>query len=807
MKDFDDILDAMPDENGLIELPVLPLRGVVIYPRVVVPVPVSDDNALSAARESLERQQTMIAVAMRNPMVEDPTVDDLYTIGTEIALSRIIPMRDDYKSTLVEGRRRVEIVSVVQTRPYLVVRARELDEAMIDLDEINILEQTLANMFQHAVELNENIPDEVINYALSLGDPSWLADFIASTLTLSLDERQRVLETTDLDERLRFVMSLLNQELSMLELKDEINGQIQDEMVRNQREAYLREQMRVIQSELGEDDIFQQDLDELTEQIADANLPEAVYARAMKELGRLQMMPPVAPEVGIIRTYLDWIVSIPWTQASEDNLDVRRAQQILDEEHHGLPKIKDRVLEHIAVRKLAAEKMKTPILCFVGPPGVGKTSLGQSIARALGREFVRVSLGGVRDEAEIRGHRRTYIGAMPGRIVQTMRRAGTVNPVFMLDEIDKLGADFRGDPSAALLEVLDPEQNREYSDHYLDMDYDLSRVMFITTANDLYPLPAALLDRLEVIEFPGYTEEDKLEIAQEFLIPKQIDAHGLTDHGIRMQTSALQTMIREYTYEAGVRNLNREIGSVMRKIARLIAEERSHPKRVTPRHVGEFLGPPQYIEMRANQEDSVGIVTGLAWTSNGGDILTIEVALLPGKGNITLTGQLGDVMQESAQAAMTYMRARARDLDVPADDFDNYDVHVHLPEGAVPKDGPSAGITLAIALISVFTERKVRSDWAMTGEITLRGRVLPVGGVKEKVLAARRAHIRNVILPEQNRKDLVDIPAKALRDMNIVFADDMQQVMDRVLLEPPAEGRMRDQNRSDENDDDEESTE
>jgi ATP-dependent Lon protease len=502
----------------------------------------------------------------------------------------------------------------------------------------------------------------------------------------------------------------------------------------------------------------------------------------------------MAPEVGIIRTYLDWMVALPWSKQSEDRLDLKHAQKVLDEEHYGLPKIKDRILEHIAVRKLAAEKMKSPILCFAGPPGVGKTSLGQSIAHALGREFVRVSLGGVRDEAEIRGHRRTYIGALPGRIIQTIRRAGTINPVFMLDEIDKLGADFRGDPAAALLEALDPEHNKEYSDHYLDVNYDLSKVMFITTANDLYPLPPALLDRLEVIEFPGYTEEEKLEIAQHFLIPKQLEAHGLEDSSIHFETGALMTIIREYTYEAGVRNLYREIGTVCRKLARLTAEERRFPHRIRAKHVETYLGPPQFVSLRANDVDSVGVATGVAWTSGGGDILTIEVSILPGKGSLMLTGQLGEIMQESAQAAMSYMRSRARDFGVPYDDFENYDVHVHLPEGAIPKDGPSAGVTLAVAIISAFTERKVRSDYAMTGEITLRGRVLPVGGVKEKILAARRARIKNIILPEHNRKDLVDVPARAQKDTNLVFVSDMQQVLDAVLCDPPR-SRQRDQER------------
>jgi ATP-dependent Lon protease len=793
--EFENIGNAVADTHGLAELIVLPLRGAVVYPNIVMPVTIGDNRALAAARAAMSANRTVLGVTLKHPSLGAPGPADLFSVGTEMALGRMIPMMDNQKTALAQGRRRMVIVEVMQNEPYLIVRARELGDTIEDPDEIDILVQTLTNLFQNVVDLNDNLPDEVINYALSIDEPSWLGDFITSTLTLPLDDRQRVLETTNLNERLHFVASLVSRELNMLELKDEITGHVQQEMARNQREIYLREQMRAIQTELGEEDIFQQEINDLREQIATAGLPQEVHERAVKEVTRLAIMPPMAPEVGIIRTYLDWIVALPWSKVSEDNLDLKRAQEMLDQDHYGLPKIKDRILEHIAVRKLAPDKMKAPILCFVGPPGVGKTSLGQSIARALGREFVRVSLGGVRDEAEIRGHRRTYIGAMPGRVLQTMRRVGTINPVFMLDEIDKLGADFRGDPAAALLEVLDPEQNREYSDHYLELPYDLSRVIFITTANELYTMPPALLDRLEVIEFPGYTEEDKLDIARTFLIPKQLESHGLKDAGLIFQQDALKTMIRDYTYEAGVRNLNREIGNVMRKVARRIAEEKPHPKRITSARVSEYLGPPEYVGLRANDLDSVGVVTGLAWTSGGGDIMLIEVSILPGKGTMMLTGQLGEVMQESAQTAMSYLRARAADFDIPSDDFEDFDIHIHVPEGAIPKDGPSAGVTLATAIISAFTERKVRSNWAMTGEITLHGRVLPIGGMREKVLAARRARIRNIILPALNRKDLVELSPAALRDMNLLFVDNMQQVIEAVLLDPLPDGRQRDKNR------------
>jgi ATP-dependent Lon protease len=798
--EFDVIRNANTDNNGLIVCPVVPLANIVIYPNIITPVTIPEGRALAAVRAAAGSRQTAITLMATD--TTNPTPEQLHKTGTEVALGQILPFPENQKTVLTQGRRRVEIVEFLQTDPYIIAKARILeapeipDNAGEEYDEqLEALMQTALNLFQTAGDLSETIPDEVIDYAMTIEEPGWMADFIASTLSLSPEERQRLLEMIDPMERLREVAVFLSRELNMLELRDEINGQIQQEMNRNQREMYLREQMRVIQTELGEEDVFQQEITEVRQLIIDAKLPQDIHEKALKELARLSIMPPMAPEVGIIRTYIDWLVALPWNKKTEDNLDMSHAQKVLDEEHYGLKKIKDRILEHIAVRKLAAEKMKTPILCFVGPPGVGKTSLGKSIAKALGREFVRVSLGGVRDEAEIRGHRRTYIGALPGRIIQTMRRAGTVNPIFMLDEIDKIGADFRGDPSAALLEVLDPEQNSEYSDHYLDIPYDLSQVMFITTANDLEPLPPALLDRLEVIEFPGYTEEEKLAIAREFLIPDQLEGHGLDNRGLKFEADALKTMIRQYTYEAGVRNLNREIANVCRKVARLVAEEKTFPKRITSQMVTKFLGPPEFLPTRANEVDSVGLATGLAWTYGGGDTLTIEVSILPGKGSLLMTGQLGEVMQESAQAAMSYMRSRAADLNVPTEDFEDYDVHVHLPEGAVPKDGPSAGITLAAAIISAFTERKIRSSFAMTGEITLRGRVLPVGGIKEKVLSAHRARIKNVILPAHNKKDLVDIPANATRGLNIHFVEDMQQVMDLVLLEAPAE-RERDKLRA-----------
>lgn len=795
--DFDSIRNAKASPNGLVKLIVVPLVDTVVYPNVITPIPVLSKRAIAAVQMATASKHTVLGLAQRDPDIKNPQAKDLYTIGTELALSRApFPFRDGQETVLAQGRRRVQVVNVTQHDPYIMVEARVMPDDEPQSDELDMLARTVLEMFNHTAEMTEGINDDVLDFAGTIFDYGWLADFITSTLPLTLEERQQILEIGEVIPRLRAVAAFLNRELNMLELREDIAGQVQSEMSKNQREAFLREQVRVIQNELSEGDPFAQDLLDIRKQVLEANLTPDVRERANKELSRLAAMPPMAPEVGIIRTYLDWIVGLPWVAASEDILDIPHAQRILDEDHYGLKKIKDRILEHIAVRKLAADKTKAPILCFVGPPGVGKTSLGRSIARALGRNFVRVSLGGLRDEAEIRGHRRTYIGALPGRVLQTMKRAGTINPVFMLDEIDKLGQDFRGDPSSALLEVLDPEQNNAFSDHYLDMDYDLSKVFFITTANDLSPLPDALLDRLEVIEFPGYTEEEKAAIAHQYLIPEQLKATGIETQGIKFGDDAVKTLIREYTYEAGVRNLNREVGNMCRKIARQVAEGKKPAKRLTSDIVHKLLGPPEYLEGQTNRTDSVGLVSGLAWTPNGGDTLSIEVSILPGKGTLMLTGSLGEVMQESAQAAMSYTRSRAADFGVPDEDFEEYDVHVHVPEGAVPKDGPSAGITLASAIISAFTERKVRADFAMTGEITLRGRVLPVGGIKEKVLAAHRSKLKKIILPKQNGKDLEDIPAKTLQELTIHLVEDMQQVLDLVFLDAPEE-RTRDKARKD----------
>lgn len=783
--DFYDVRDAVPDDDGLIEAALIPLVDLVVFPNMVTPIFVMRESSLLAIQAAQAEGQTVIGVAQMDPNVANPGPQDLYPVGTEMAMGRVMRMPDGTVSVLAQGRRRVEIVEFVSLRPYIRVKARPVFDDT-DLEEVPRAVQAhmraVLALFEKCVNLNYNIPEDAYIYALNIDEPGWLADAIASTLDLTLDERQTVLEIFDPGERLRKVGALLGRELDMLQLENEIQSQVRRDLDRGQREMYLREQMRVIQSELGESDVFQQELSELRERIETTDMPEVVAEKAFRELSRLTMMSPMAPEVGVIRTYLDWLVSLPWKASSQDNLDLEHAARVLDAAHYGLQKAKDRILEHIAVRKIAPDRVKSPILCFVGPPGTGKTSMGRSIAEALGREFVRVSLGGMRDEAEIRGHRRTYVGAMPGRIIQTMRQARTINPVFMLDEIDKVGQDFRGDPSAALLEVLDPEQNHSYSDHYLEVPYDLSQVMFITTANYLDPLPLALLDRLEVIEFSGYTEDEKVAIARKFLVPEQLQAHGLGETGIHIDEKALRTIIRDYTYEAGVRNLNREIATLCRKIARRVAEHKPYPHRVRAGMLPRYLGPARITHMLAEEEDQIGVVTGVAWTEAGGDIMVVEAALMPGKGDLQLTGQLGEVMRESVQAALSYARSRASAFEIPVERFDESDIHIHVPEGAIPKDGPSAGVTMAVALVSILTRRPVRRDVAMTGEITLRGRVLPVGGIKEKLLAAHRAGIKTFFMPAKNKNDLDEMPRRVLKTMRVVLVDQVDAILEEVLL-------------------------
>ncbi|NJC96057.1 MAG: endopeptidase La [Anaerolineae bacterium] len=638
---------------------------------------------------------------------------------------------------------------------------------------------------------------------MNISEPGWLADMIATSLALNYEAKQSLLMLLDVRGRLQALNKILAQEVDVLELEDEIHSRVQNEVDKSQREFYLREQMRQIQNELGEGDIFTRDAAELKRKIEAVSLPDEPKLVALRELERLNQMPPMAPEVGIIRTYIDWIVELPWSNSTPDNLDVKNAAKILERDHYGLKKPKERILEYIAVRSLKPKKERQPILCFVGPPGVGKTSLGRSIAEALGRKFVRVSLGGVRDEAEIRGHRRTYIGALPGRIIQTMKRAGTSNPLFMLDEIDKLYSDFRGDPASAMLEVLDPEQNNAFSDHYLELPFDLSKVMFVTTANSLGSIPPALLDRMEVIEFPGYIEEEKLEIANRYLVPRQIEENGLDEVSPKFEPDAIRRIIREYTYEAGVRNLEREIGRVCRKVARLKAEGKKYPTTITADSIEKFLGPQQIFQPEAERSDEVGVVTSLAWTENGGEIMPVEVAVLEGKGGLQMTGQMGDVMQESGQAALTYIKSRAAQLNIDMEVFERMDIHVHMPEGGIPKDGPSAGITMATAIVSALTGRPVYKHVGMTGEITLRGRVLPIGGVREKVLAAHRAGLKTVLLPEKNIKDLVDLPKAAKTELKIIPVKHMDDVLkialsSEVVIEPPKPKKQRPEEQNEE---------
>jgi ATP-dependent Lon protease len=789
--EFVDILNATPADDGTFEAPVIFIDDHVIFPSIYTILPIQGASTFKAILQSAESLQTLIAVKRREQPIGEDLVDHIHRVGTEIAPGQITNTHPDHPHLMMHGRRRVEIIDITERDDYRVAKVKLLPDLPVDSDQIESLITAVIELFNHSTQYYETLPDNAVDYIMSIDNPSELSDTIASSIPLKPEDLQQLLEQSDIEKRLEQLALMLTTELQENEIREEVHHRLQDEMAENQREMYLREQMRVIQQELGELDVFQKEILELSEKIAQANMPSEVHEKAMKELSRLNIIPPMSPESGVIHTYIDWLLTLPWVTTTEDNLDLKKAEEILDQAHYGLKKVKERIIEYIAVLKLASDDMKSPILCFVGPPGVGKTSLGQSIADALGRKFLRVSLGGVRDEAEIRGHRRTYIGALPGRIIQQMQRAETMNPVFMLDEIDKMTSDFRGDPSAALLEVLDPEQNSKFTDHYLEVAYDLSKVTFITTANDLYGIPEALEDRLEVIDFKGYTEEEKIQIARQFLIRKQLKANGISEQDIQFQTKALEHIIRHYTYESGVRNLEREIATVCRKIAKLVATDQPFPKRITPTLIEKYLGPPQVIDTRINRNDTIGIVTGLVWTPVGGDIQTIEVSLVLGKGNLTLTGQLGDVLQESAQIALSYLRSRADDFDIPVEDFENYDIHVHMPEGAVPKDGPSAGITLATALISAFTEQKIRSTYAMTGELTLRGHVLPIGGVVEKVMAARRQKITNIILPKDNQKDIVDIPKPVLRDITIQFVSEMQDVIDLVLLDPP-EQRQRD---------------
>ncbi|MCC6259939.1 MAG: endopeptidase La [Anaerolineales bacterium] len=779
-----------PNQEGIIEAAVLPLRDLVIFPRMVSPIFVGREASLLAVQEAQKKEQTIIGLTQRDPEIEEPGAEDFLPIGVEMAVGRLLNMPDGSYSALVQGRRRVEVVEFIRTKPYLKARVRILPEPTVADKNTQALMRTVLDQFDRCVQLDRSIPEEAHLFALNIAEPGWLADMVATSLSLNYEAKLRLLLTLDPKARLAQLNTLLAQEVDVLELEDEIHLRVQNEVDKTQREFYLREQMKQIQTELGEGDIFARDAVDIKKKVEAADLPDEPKRIALKEVERLNQMPPMAPEVGIIRTYIDWIVDLPWKNVSADNLDVKNAAKILEREHYGLKKAKERILEYIAVRSLKPKKERQPILCFYGPPGVGKTSLGRSIADALGRKFVRVSLGGVRDEAEIRGHRRTYIGALPGRIIQTMKRAGTANPLFMLDEIDKLYSDFRGDPASAMLEALDPEQNYAFSDHYLEIPFDLSKVMFVTTANSLSTIPAPLLDRMEIIEFPGYIEEEKVEIANRYLVPRQLEENGIDGINLKFEEDALRKIVREYTYEAGVRNLEREISRVSRKVARMKAEAKKFPTTIVADGLDKLLGPQQIFPAEAERNDEVGVATGLAWTENGGEIMAVEVAVIEGKGSLQMTGQMGEVMQESGQAALTYIKSRVAALKIDMDVFERFDIHVHMPEGGIPKDGPSAGITMATAIISALTGRAVLKHVGMTGEITLRGRILPIGGVREKVLAAHRSGLKTVLLPEKNLKDLVDLPKTAKSELKIIPVKHMDDVLEialskHVTIEPP----------------------
>ncbi|MFW6158497.1 MAG: endopeptidase La [Planctomycetota bacterium] len=769
-------------------LPVLPAGANVIFPGMMVPLIFSNERTIRCVDETVVNDRLVVLATQRDPEEEDPAPDGLYDVGCAAAILKMLKFPDGTTRILAQGMARVTIGEYTQIDPFLMANIEQAEETGETSARTRALVSNLSAQFQKLVGLMPNVADEVKVAALNIKEPGKLADFITSNLNIKPAEKQTVLEEFNIEARLQKVTGLVAREMDVLELGSRIQKEVQSEMTKRQREYYLRQQLKAIRQELGEADEQGQEIEELRQQIEEADMTEEAREIAEKELDRLARMSPNAAEYSVARTYLDWLIALPWTRESEDKLDVKEAKRVLDEDHHDLEKIKQRILEYLAVRKLKP-RGKGPILCFIGPPGVGKTSLGRSIARALGRQFLRLSLGGIRDEAEIRGHRRTYVGALPGRIIQGIRKADTRNPLFMLDEVDKLGRDFRGDPSSALLEVLDPEQNDTFSDHYLEVPFDLSSVMFITTGNLLDPIPPALKDRMEIIQLPGYTYDDKLQIAKKHLLPKQVDENGLDSKQVQISDAALKKMISSYTREAGVRNLERTIGTVCHKVAKYVAEGGDEKQSITVRNLHDYLGPVKFFPEVAERTEQPGVATGMAWTASGGEILFVESTRMPGKKGLTLTGQLGDVMKESAQAALSYTRARADRFGIAPGFFQDSDVHIHVPAGAIPKDGPSAGVTMAVSLISLLTGVPIKDRVAMTGEITLRGRVMPVGGIKEKVLAAHRAGIRTVVLPEKNEKDLEDIPEEIRDAIEFVFVDTIEDAVDAAFPEGALEER------------------
>ncbi|SFK10254.1 endopeptidase La [Brevibacillus centrosporus] len=774
----------MGERSGKRELPLLPLRGLLVYPTMVLHLDVGREKSIRALEQAMVDDNKILLATQEEVHIEEPDAEQIYSIGTVARVKQMLKLPNGTIRVLVEGLQRAKIEEYLQQEDYFVVSITYLQEEKAEENEVEALMRSLLNHFEQYIKLSKKVSPETLTSVQDIEEPGRLADVIASHLPLKMKDKQEILETINIQERLEILLTILNNEREVLELERKIGNRVKKQMERTQKEYYLREQMKAIQKELGDKDGRQSEVDELRAQLEKSDAPERIKTKIEKELERLEKMPSTSAEGSVIRTYIDTLFSLPWTKTTEDNLDIKHAEEVLDEDHYGLEKPKERVLEYLAVQKLV-NSMRGPILCLVGPPGVGKTSLARSVARALGREFVRISLGGVRDEAEIRGHRRTYVGALPGRIIQGMKQAGTINPVFLLDEIDKLASDFRGDPASALLEVLDPNQNDKFSDHYIEETYDLTNVMFITTANSLDTIPRPLLDRMEVISISGYTELEKLNILRGYLLPKQMEDHGLGKDKLQVNEDAMLKLVRLYTREAGVRNLNREAANVCRKAAKIIVSGEKKRVVVTAKTLESLLGKPRYRYGLAEKQDQVGSVTGLAWTQAGGDTLNVEVSILAGKGKLTLTGQLGDVMKESAQAAFSYIRSRANEWGIDPDFHEKNDIHIHVPEGAIPKDGPSAGITMATALVSALTGIPVKKEVGMTGEITLRGRVLPIGGLKEKCMSAHRAGLTTIILPKDNEKDIEDIPESVREALTFYPVKHLDEVLQRALTKQP----------------------
>lgn len=762
-------------------IPLLPLRGILVFPYMIIHLDVGREKSISALEEAMVHDRLIMLATQRDAQDDKPEAEDIFSIGTVAEVKQLLKLPGGTIRVLVEGLHRAEIIEYTEQEPFYQVEIDEFDEEDVKTPEIEALTRTVVHQFEQWVKLSKKIPPETLVSVVVVEEPGRLADLIASHLSLKIEDKQALLDAIGVAERLEKLCEILGREMEILELEKKINVRVRKQMEKTQKEYYLREQLKAIQKELGDKDDRTAEVDEYRQRLTEKEFPEDVAEKINKEIERLEKMPPMVAESAVIRTYLDWLLSLPWLDSTKDRLDISLAEQTLDNDHYGLEKVKERILEYLSVRKLT-ETMKGPILCLVGPPGVGKTSLARSIARSMERKFVRISLGGVRDEAEIRGHRRTYVGALPGRILQGIRTAGSQNPVFLLDEIDKMSADFRGDPSAALLEVLDPEQNNTFSDHYIELPFDLSKVLWVVTANVMHNIPRPLLDRMEVISIAGYTEEEKIEIAKRYLVPKQIRDHGLTEKQIVFSEGTLQKVIRDYTREAGVRNLERNIANLCRKSARKIVQNDRSAIKITAQNLHTFLGAPKYRHSQVETSHQVGVATGMAWTEVGGDILGTEVSIMKGKGKLTLTGQLGEVMRESAQAGFSYIRSRAEELGIDPEFYEKNDIHIHLPEGAIPKDGPSAGITMATAVASALTGIPIRSDLSMTGEITLRGRVLPVGGIKEKVLAAHRAGIKKIILPKENKRDMDDIPGNIKRSLEFYLVEHMDEVLEKALV-------------------------